>query len=298
MSAERVDKQWKTKGLGGYSTGAILGTLNHYGVQVDEGAFKALAATQYPLQIAGEWKLSWKGTGPFGPFPYAAADELMRRLFPDRVTPAHLAEKIVGLLAKASELLTGKAEVSLVGPLDDVEKLVATLPPAGESRTLFTSELVNFLDRFANAFEQLPSSLQRAGHAELATRSANLQESLFLDRKGVVTALLEAEGPSRDAGIAKLSELARPAEGRTIFSRYWAFDALAQVEAIDAVKAHGPGLFDDAAKENRWPLADSIAHLLARLLENSPTLKADPSFVEAVVSRFEEAHRRVGHHGH
>ncbi|MBL8940627.1 MAG: hypothetical protein JNM69_39145 [Archangium sp.] len=297
MSAERVDKQWKTKGLSGYSTGAILGTLNHYGAKVDEAGFKALAENQYPLQIAGEWKLTWKGTGPFAPFPYAAADELMRRMFPDRVTPAHLAEKIVMVLGKASELLHGK-QADLEPSLADVEKLIGSLPPAGETRTLFTSELVSFLDRFAEAFEQLPSSLQAAGHQAVAQRSAALQESLFLDRKGVVTALLEAQAGSRDAGIAKLTALVVPSADRTIFTRYWALDALSQLEAVDALKANGLALFDDAAKENRWPLADSVIHLMARHLERSPAFKNDPAFVEAVVSRFEEAHRRVGHHGH
>ncbi|MBL8919050.1 MAG: hypothetical protein JNJ54_09345 [Myxococcaceae bacterium] len=297
MGAERVDKQWKTKGLSGYSTGAILGTLNHYGAKVDEAGFKALAEKQYPLQIAGEWKLGWKGVGPFAPFPYAAADELMRRLFPERVTPAHLAEKIVTVLGRASELMDGKAG-ALEPALDDVEKLLGSLPPAGETRTLFTSELVSFLDRFATAFEQLPSALQARGHAALAQRTAALQESLFLDRKGVVTALLEAQAGARDDGLAKLTALAAGAPDRTIFTRYWALDALSQLEAIDALKAHGLALFDDAAKEDRWPLADTVIHLLARHLEGSPTLKGDPAFVEGVISRFEEAHRRVGHHGH
>lgn len=297
MSAERVDKQWKTKGLSGYSTGAILGTLNHYGVSVDEAGFKTMASAQYPLQIAGEWKLKWKGTGPFAPFPYAAADELMRRFFPERVTPAHLAEKLITVLGRGSELLSGKGG-QLDAALDDVEKLVGTLPAPGESRTLFTSELVTFLDRFAEPFERLPSSLQEAGHGAVAQRTAALQESLFPDRKGVVTALLEAQGGARDAGIAKLSDLVVPAADRTIFTRYWALDALSQLGALDALKANGLALFDDAAKENRWPLADSVIHLLARHLETSPTLKADPAFVEGVISRFEEAHRRVGHHGH
>lgn len=297
MSAERVDKQWKTKGLSGYSTGAILGTLNHYGVTVDEPGFKTLAETQYPMQIAGGWKLSWKGVGPFAPFPYAAADELMRRLFPDRVTPAHLAEKIVLVLGRASDLMDGKAG-ALEPALDDVEKLLGSLPAPGETRTLFTSELVSFLDRFASAFEQLPSALQARGHTALAQRTAALQESLFVDRRGVVTALLEAQAGARAEGISKLTALAGGAPDRSIFTRYWALDALSQLEAIDALKANGLTLFDDAAKENRWPLADTVIHLLARHLEGSPTLKADPAFVEGVISRFEEAHRRVGHHGH
>lgn len=297
MSVERVDKQWKTKGLSGYSTGAILGTLGHYGVAVDEAGFRTLAAGQYPMQIAGDWKRSWKGTGPFLPFPYAAADELMRRFFPERVTPAHLAEKLVMLLGRASDVLHGKA-AELDPVFAELEPLVASLPPPGETRTLFTSELVSFLDRFASAFEQLPSAFQRAGHQALATRAATLQETLFPDRKGVVTALLEAEAGARDAGIEKLRGLVSAADGRSIFTRYWALDALSQLDADDALKAHGLGLFDDAAQENRWPLADSIIHLMARLLERSATLKADAAFTSEVVARFEEAHRRVGHHGH
>ncbi|MBE2253722.1 MAG: hypothetical protein IAE78_29605 [Myxococcus sp.] len=297
MSTERVDKQWKTKGLSGYSTGAILGTLNHYGVKADEASFKALGGTQYPMQIAGEWKLAWKGTGPFLPFPYAAADELMRRFFPERVTPAHLAEKIVTVLGRASELLQGKpAEVEPA--VDELEKLVATLPAPSETRTLFTSELVGFLDRFAEPFEQLPSALQRAGHAALAQRVATSQENLFPDRKGVVTALLEAQAGASSDGLAKLSALVSAAPGRTIFTRYWALDALSQLEAIEPLKQHGLTLFDDAASENRWPLADSVIHLMARHLERAPAMKGDPAFVEGVVSRFEEAHRKVGHHGH
>lgn len=37
--ADRVDKSWKDKGLGAFSTQAILGTLAHYGVALDEGGF-------------------------------------------------------------------------------------------------------------------------------------------------------------------------------------------------------------------------------------------------------------------
>ncbi|MCA2977653.1 MAG: hypothetical protein INH37_05170, partial [Myxococcaceae bacterium] len=206
MSADRVDKQWKTKGLSGYSTAAILGTLGHYGVALDEAGFKALAEGQYPLQVAGEWKRRWKGTGPFLPFPYAAADELMRRFFPGRVTPAHLAERLVLLLGRASDALHGKP-ADLEPDFDELEPLVASLPAPGEARTLFSSELVSFLDRFATAFEQLPMGLMRAGHAGAAARAAALQESLFPDRKGVVTALLEAGAGAREAGIEKLRGL-------------------------------------------------------------------------------------------
>jgi hypothetical protein len=296
MSAERVDKQWRTKGLSGFSSAAILGTLNHYGVSVDETAFKQLAEKQYPLQIAGAWKLSWKGTGPFATFPYAAADELMRRAYPDRITPAALAEKIVLLLARAADLVAGK-EVQLGESFDVLERLLPSLPPVGEVRTLFTSELVGFLERFAEAFEHAPRELLAAGKPDEARRMGALQESIFPDRVGVVSALLEAHGGARDAGVEKLSALAARAEGRSIFTRYWALDALFQLDAEAVIKAHGLALFDDAAQEKRWPLADTVIHLVAKTMERSSTLQADPVFVEAVVARFEEAHRQVGHHG-
>lgn len=298
MSTERVDKQWKTKGLSGYSTSAILGTLGHYGVSLDEAGFKTLASSQYPLQIAGGWKLAWKGTGPFAPFPYAAADELMRRLLPDRVTPASLAEKIVALLARSSELVRDGKSAEIESTFDAVEKLLAGLPPAGETRSLFTSELVGFLDRFTDAFEQLPRALQIKGQPAFAARAAALQESIFLDRKGVVTALLKAEAGERDVAVTELTALVTPADGRSIFTRYWALDGLTQLGAMEAIRQHGLALFDDAAATNQWPLADSIIHLVARQTETSPTLQADQGFMQAVMTRFEEAHRRVGHHGH
>lgn len=297
MSTERVDKQWKSKGLGGYSTAAILGTLSHYGAPADEGGFKTLAEHQFPLQIAGGWRLTWKGTGPFAQFPYAAAEELMRRLLPDRVTPAKLAEALVTLLGKSATLVSGQ-EASVEEAFVAAEKLAVGMPPVGETRSLFASELVTFLDRFAQAFEDLPRALHRHGHPTLATRAATLQETVFPERRGVVTALIKADDGARDEAVATLSELTLATEGRTLFSRYWALDALSQLDATDALKRAGLPLFDDAASANQWPLADSAIHLMARLLERSPTLKSDTAFVEAVVSRFEEAHRRVGHHGH
>ena len=58
-----VDKNWKKTGLGNYSTDDILGTLRHYGAQVDEATFKEMAEFQYPLVIGSEWHAEWKGVG-------------------------------------------------------------------------------------------------------------------------------------------------------------------------------------------------------------------------------------------
>ena len=109
MSA-RVDKQWKDKGLGGYSTEAILGTLGHYGVAYDEAGFKAAAAEKFPLELAMDWKSKWKGTGQFATFPYTAANELYTRLLPDSPTPMKGATQLIELIAHALHL------AKLVGP--------------------------------------------------------------------------------------------------------------------------------------------------------------------------------------
>ena len=54
MSAERVDKKWQEKGLESYSTEAILGTLQHYGVTTDEAAFKKVAENMVDSFVKGD----------------------------------------------------------------------------------------------------------------------------------------------------------------------------------------------------------------------------------------------------
>ena len=100
----RVDKQWKDKGLTGYSTEAILGTLGHYGITLDEAGYKAFAADKFPLEIAVEWKGQWKGTGQFAAYPYAAANELFGRLLPEKPAPMKTAHIVLDLIANALSL--------------------------------------------------------------------------------------------------------------------------------------------------------------------------------------------------
>src|SRR5262245_16763739 len=106
--SERVDKAWAQKGLGDYSSEAILGTLRHYGVDVDEAGYRALAASASPIRIAMQWMGKWKGTGQFARFPAAAAEVLWRRYFPDRATPGEFLEAISGLLVFLERVLGGK----------------------------------------------------------------------------------------------------------------------------------------------------------------------------------------------
>src|SRR5687768_11330627 len=107
VSTERVDKAWQSKGLQGYSTEAIVGTLGHYGIPAAEGDFQKLAESAWPSDIGLQWGQKWKGTGPFKPFPFAAADELWRRWLPGRVAPRELSDSLAELLKALAGLLEG-----------------------------------------------------------------------------------------------------------------------------------------------------------------------------------------------
>jgi hypothetical protein len=291
--AERVDKQWKDKGLAGYSTAAIIGTLNHYGIALDEASLATEAADKSPLEVAGAWGRTWKGTGQFVTFPYAAANELFARLFPDRPTPMTVARTVLELIAQGLKVVAGQPG-DLAAPFDAFEKAVPALPPVGERRDAFLREFVSFIEAYARPFNDLPTQLAKAGRGAEALRFAGVQETLFTDREGCVKALVRAALGERDAALAELTTWAGDA-ARDAFKRYSALDALYQLEAWDAVKTTGLAVFDAAATEERWALADSIAHLLAHMVKSSG---AEPGFAKQVEQRLELAHHHSGGHHH
>lgn len=294
MSADRVDKSWKTKGLTAYSNDAILNTLRHYGVTVDEAGFRELAKESTPLHVAGGWKTSWKGTGQFQAFPYAAAEELITRYFPERVTPFQLAQIVIAAILRASEVLNGQPDQS-ASAFEDFEKKKASLPAPGEARNLFNSELIGFLERFVQPFNNLPRELAKAGHRELAMKFAGLQEGIFTDRVGVVTALVRAMGDDREAALKDLVTAASE-PSKDVYARHASVDALFQAEAWPELKRVGLSLFDACAEEKVWPVADSVAHMLASSLQKSGN--ADKAYGDEVLKRFTLAHQHVGGHGH
>lgn len=291
--ADRVDKQWKDKGLSGYSLAAIIGTLNHYGIALDEATIKEQAKDKSPLDLAGDWKAMWKGTGQFLAFPYAAANELITRFYPDRPTPMRVASVVLELIAQGLRLIDGKSS-ELTGPLATFETLAPNLPPLGEHRDAFLREFVSFIENWARPFNDLPERLTRAGHKDLGQRFAIVQETLFPDRAGCVTALVRAASGERDAAVADLTAWAGEAT-RDVFARYSALDSLYQLAAWDAVKVHGLTVFDASAAQEKWALADSIAHLLAHMSQQLP---ADPALHQEIEARLELAHRATGGHHH
>ena len=168
----RVDKQWKDKGMTGYSTEAILGTLGHYGITLDEAGFKATASSKFPLELAIEWKPKWKGTGQFASYPYAAANELFNRLLPDEPTPMKTAHAILDLIANGLKTVAAKEDANLPGAFKHWDDVVPRLPAKGDRRDSFLRELVTFLESWAQTFNELPERLAKAGKKDEALRFA------------------------------------------------------------------------------------------------------------------------------
>lgn len=294
MPDERVDKQWKEKGLGPYSTAAIIGTLNHYGVPGDEEALKAAAGEQSPMELANAWRAGWKGKGQFETFPYAAANELVERFFPERATPRKVASALVEATVLGIKLVDTGSAPEFGSVTERVDGLLAKLPPEGKVRDNFVGELAGIIDPWANTFADLPKLLAKTGKRDEALQFAHMQEALFPERKGCASAVVRASSGERDAAVAELKAWAEE-PGRDVFARYHAFDALYQVEAWAEVKAVGLGLFDAAAAQEKWHLADSAAHVLGRVVDET---EVEVAFAQEVERRLELAHRKTGGHHH
>jgi hypothetical protein len=288
----RVDKQWKDKGLTGYSTEAILGTLGHYGITLDEAGFKSTASSKFPLELAIEWKPKWKGTGQFASYPYAAANELFNRLLPDEPTPMKTAHVILDLIANGLKVVAAKEDANLAGAFKHWDEVVPKLPPKGDRRDSFLRELVTFLESWAQTFNELPERLAKAGKKDEALRFALVHEVLFTDREGCMTALVRAQTGEREAAVADLKKWAEDSS-RDVFARYSALDAMFQLEEFEAAKPLGIAVFDAAAAEAKWGLADSIAHLLGHIVQK---VGGDTAFMREVRNRLDRAHAHTGGH--
>jgi hypothetical protein len=288
---ERVDKSWKDKGLGTYSTAAILGTLGHYGAAVDEASVKSAALEKFPMELALDWRETWKGKGQFASFPYAAANELMARLAPERPLPMKLAQLIGEAVAKGMRATPGNT-TDVNASLGAFENVLPTLPPKGERRDAFVRELVGYIEQWATAFNSLPERLASMGLKEEALRFASMHEELFPDRAGCVQALVRSVSGDRDAAVADLTAWAGDS-ARDVYARYSALDVLMQLEERDVVKQHGLAIFDAAAQSEKWRLADTVAHLLGHLVEHG---HADAAFSAEVRRRLDLAHSSGGGH--
>lgn len=242
MSGDRVDKKWVDVGLSKYSTEAILGTLKHYGVTVDEAQFKKLAEKSYPMTMATEWAKSWTGVGKFQAFPAAAAGALWERWCPGDLRPDEIGAPLVAVmqaLARSDEALTGKA-------FEELEKGLARLP-TGARREGFMAEVQVWLDMMHLTFEGAVHELKDRPEAK---RLAAAGEALFPERKELMQAVLAGDA-------AALTAVARDAKR----------PAMVRLAAVDSlVPMNGGGeVFDVVVEVQKKAIEDKDVAVLRAL---------------------------------
>ncbi len=291
MSAERVDKKWQEKGLEKYSTEAILGTLAHYGVSLDEPSFRELAKVKYPMMMAAEWSTKWKGTGQFAKFLPMAIGALWTRWLSGELTPEAIGVPLLGAmrgLVEGDEKTTDKA-------FELLEKELPRLP-AGDRRTIFMQELEPWLDASRLSLEGLIDDLAQKGKVDKAQRLAGVSDQLFPDRKDVVKAVLDARTADPAAAKTALTAIARDA-GRPDMVRLAAIDALVPLEggpdAFDVVEQ----LQEKAVKEGSSRVLYALhatTHLLGPHLKGD-TLQRAQSLVSQQHAELERLTGRAAH---
>ena len=249
MGDERLDKQWQEKGLKTYSTPAILGTLEHYGVSVDPRSFRAQAEMFYPLTIAQSWMNLWKGTGKFARLPAAAVEELWRRLAPEILQPLDVVDALTQLL-KALMQLRQKVDTAPVDErFDEMDAALKKLPEPGERRDHFMAEVVMVLSGSLETLDLMAEGLARDGNVKAAERFVGVEEALFPVRKGVSAALVQNAKGERAPALSQLEAIANDT-GRDDYARMSAVDALMHLKAGEQAMGTLEALGDKADAAN------------------------------------------------
>lgn len=289
--ADRVDKAWQTKGLGSYSTEAILGTLRHYGVDHDEGSFKTLAGAKFPLELSTEWQPRWKGTGQFARFHWAAADELTRRLFPERLMPGEFARGLHGLLAALARLNGGAADAPVGTEFKKVAALQARVPlEQGKAHPSFVTEVrLRLGDELMKVFGSMAQELAKRGHVDDAEEFARLEEFLFPQWAGVSLALVRAAKGEKAQALADLGALLKD-PNRDGPSKAAAVDALIHLEALPQARDAALEVLDLAEREDDLHLALEMGQRAVYLMDKLQ----DSAGLAVTIPRVERLHERHG----
>lgn len=300
MAADRVDKQWQKAGLEKYSTEAILGTLAHYGVSADEASFKELTREKYPLQVAHDWHGSWKGTGQFSKFPYAAASELFKRAWPDRLAPMDLALALAGLIEALQNLLDEVPDAPVGPAFEKVNALRPRLPEGEALENLMNEVVIQLGEEGAERFDELAERLAKEGHVDDARDFAQLEEALLPERRGISTAVVHAAAGEKDQAIAQVEAVLADA-GRSTESRVMAVDALIHFEDLPKATAAAEALLETAEKAQDFHLGLAVCERLGFLYEKQEKwqeLEALSKRAQALADAHDKAHPEHAHHHH
>lgn len=294
---DRVDKNWQKTGLTSYSIEALLGTLAHYGAQVDEAKFKEQAKDAYPLGIASKWHSGgWKGTGQFARYPFAAAQELWKRWMKERLLPSEFAEVAGKLVLALSQLLARKQDAPVDAAFSDFEALKPRIPVKdGGAEEAFINECFALLgEQMMKAFDELAERLAGEGHPEVAKRFAAVEEFLIPTREGVVSAVVRGASGDRDGAISDLEALAKDG-GKDGYGRLAAIDGLIHFGS-DKARGHAEALLGEAEQKQDHHLAMGIINRLVHLMEKT----SDAASMKQLAERAQKIHdaHRVAHPDH
>ncbi|MDQ3267002.1 MAG: hypothetical protein M3Y59_25670 [Myxococcota bacterium] len=296
MAGERVDKQWQQKGLSPYSNDAILGTLGHYGVATDEAGFRSQAQEKYPLELATAWQGDWKGTGQFARFHWAAAEELTKRLFPDRLMPGDFAHALHHLMGQLSKLLTAAPDAAVEPAFAKVDGLQPKVPLVdGKADGRFVTEVrLRLGQEMMKAFAGLSQELAKKGHVEAAERFATLEEFLFPMWAGVSRALVRAAKGEKAQALADLGSLIKD-PSRDGPSKAAAVDALIHLDALPQARDAALEVLAQAEQGDDLHLALEIGDRAGYLMDK---LK-DGAGMAALMPRLQKLHdRHASEHHH
>lgn len=230
--SDRVGKDWQNKGIDTFPTEAILGTLAHYGVRVDEASFRELAREDFPVTIALEWEAGWKGTGQFLPFPFSAAAELWRRWLPDELSPVDFAIALTNLVNEMNAALEKKADDGTRETrFTVVEGLLKRLPAEAHRARAFVDDLFMAVgEELVEEFDETAELLAAENLDALAERFVKIEETLFPERVGVVRATMRAAKGEQQEALAELTKLATVDNAE---QRFLAINSLARLEQFE-----------------------------------------------------------------
>lgn len=297
--ADRVDKSWQSQGLSKFSTQAILGTLSHYGVAVDEAGLSAQVQEKFPLELAQAWMAGWKGTGQFSKFPIAAADELWKRNAGDRLAPAEFAKTLVeGIQALDKKLSNGASAAEAASQaMGRVNALRPRVPlQDGKVDARFVAELSMRLGEAIQVFSRLAQELAKAGHVEDAAAFADLEAFLFPQWAGISQALVRAAKGEREPAISELAAIGKDASREPV-SRVGAVDALLYLDAFQPAREIAEAVLDGAEKSEDFHLAMEVGERLAFALDklqDRPALAA----LDQRMRKVHEGHAHAHPHHH
>jgi hypothetical protein len=233
MSEQRVGKDWQSKGIDTFSTEAILGTLAHYGVQIDEASFREMAKEHFAVGIALQWGDSWKGKGQFVPFPLSAAEELWHRWLPEQLSPVEFSIAVAQLVSELNRAIDHQPDENGMREtrFKVVEGLLKRVPSEPGRFQSFVDDLFMALgEELVEEFDETSEVLAAENLDELAERFLKIEETLFPERVGVVRATMRAAKGEQTEAVAELRKFAA---SEIPEQRLLAIHCLARLEAFD-----------------------------------------------------------------